>query len=79
MATTTLELMIFLLSTRTPPGENDLYKYAGELMAGAERIFAPYDIRLSVWPPDRGPYQSTTVPQFPPIRGTTIIPTWTAR
>ena len=60
MATTTLELMLFYYPNAT--GRNDV-KYAGELMAGAERIFAPYDIRLSIWPPDRGPYQATTVPR----------------
>jgi hypothetical protein len=58
MAITTLELMVFYYPNAA--GRDDV-TYARELMAGAEQIFAPYDIRLNIWPPDRGPWRETVV------------------
>jgi hypothetical protein len=58
MATTTLELMVFYYPNAT--GRDDVM-YARQLMDGAGQLFAPYDIRLSIWPRDRGPWLESTV------------------
>jgi hypothetical protein len=58
MATKTLELMVFYYPNATKRGD---VKYAQELVRGAGKIFAPYDIQIRVWPPGCEPYPGKTV------------------
>jgi hypothetical protein len=54
----TFELMVFYYHNAI--GHCDV-KYAKELMADAERIYAKYDIRLNIWPPNRAPWRETVI------------------